>query len=83
MNELVKVDGYSNLRKDLSSGGVVNVDRSSYQTHKNARRNMLTQQTEKQQLQETVVSLEGEINNIKDELTDIKVLLTKLLNKGQ
>lgn len=83
MSGLAKVEGYSNLRKDLSSGGVINIDASGYQAHKTAKRNMMVQIQEKKQLQDSVASLEGEINNIKDELSDIKVLLTKILNKGQ
>jgi uncharacterized protein YlxW (UPF0749 family) len=83
MSQLVKVEGYSNLRKDLSSGGVINMDQSTYLSNKTARRNIIMQRKENEHLQESVSTLGTEINNIKEELTDIKVMLTKLLNKGQ
>ena len=83
MNTLQKVEGYSNLRKDAYSGGVINVDRSSYEYHQNAKRLALQQIQEKQELKSNVEVMQGEINNIKGELSDIKGLLVQILNKGQ
>lgn len=83
MNTLHKVEGYSNLRKDAYSGGVINVDKSSYEAHQNAKRLALQQLYEKQELKSDVETMKGEINNIKGELSDIKGLLMQILNKGQ
>lgn len=80
---LLRVEGYSNLRKDKTTGGVINVDREAYLAHKQARQMALQQMEEKKLLKDSVSSLEGEINNMKNELTDIKSMLVQLLNKGQ
>jgi hypothetical protein len=83
MSSLHKVEGYSNLRKDTYSGGVVNVDKTSYQAHQNAKRIAMQQLVEKEHLKTKVEVMGDEINNIKGELTEIKGLLMQILNKGQ
>jgi seryl-tRNA synthetase len=80
---LHKVEGFYNLRKDTYSGGIVNVDKNSYQAHQNAKSLAMKQLQEKQELKSDVESMKDEINNIKGELTDIKGLLLQILNKGQ
>lgn len=83
MSSLQKVEGYSNLRKDSYSGGVVNIDKNSYLAHQNAKRVALQQLMEKEQVKNQVETMSVEINNIKGELTEIKGLLMQILNKGQ
>lgn len=83
MSGLHKVEGYSNLRKDTYSGGVVNVDKTSYLAHQSAKRIAMQQLLEKEQMKNQVETMSDEINNIKGELTEIKGLLMQILNKGQ
>lgn len=83
MSGLQKVEGFSNLRKDSYSGGVVNVDKNSYTLHQNAKRLAMQQMLEKEQMKSQVQSMGEEINNIKGELSEIKGLLMQILNKGQ
>ena len=83
MSTMHKVEGYSNLRKDGYSGGVINVDKNSYIAHQNAKRLALQQLQEKQELKYEVESMRDEINNIKEQVSDIKLLLVQLINKGQ
>lgn len=83
MSELQKVEGYANLMKDSYSGGVVNVDKTSYTAHQNAKRVALQQMLEKKEIRAEVETVKEEINSIKGELADIKTLLMQLINKGQ
>ena len=80
---LQKVEGYSNLRKDSYSGGIVNVDKTSYVNHQNAKLLAMQQLHEKQEMKNEVVTLREEINSIKEQVSDIKSLLMQLINKGQ
>ena len=83
MNMLQKVEGYSNLRKDSYSGGIVNVDKTSYKNHQNAKLVAMQQLHEKQELKSDVASLKEEINSINEQVSEIKSLLMQLINKGQ
>lgn len=79
---LVQVEGYSNLKKDTSSGGVINTDKRGYQAYKANKRIALQKYQEQEQQNMEVNQLRGEINTIKSEMSEIKTLLTKLLEKG-
>lgn len=83
MTVLHKVEGHTNLRKDLYSGGIINVDKNSYNSYQNTKRLALQQLQEKHQIKEDVKDLRNEINNIKEQVSDIKDLLMQLINKGQ
>ncbi len=81
MSSLAKVEGFTQFNKDTSAGGVVNVDKRSYENYI-ATRNMLKQQKEQQQCTvNTVNELTTEINNIKEDLKDIKTILMAIINK--
>jgi hypothetical protein len=80
---LEKVEGYSHLRKDTSSGGVVNVDKKSFASYKNQRLFALQKQEETKHTVDSVAKLETEINSIKSDMQDIKVMLMSLLEKGK
>ena len=80
---LQKVEGYSSLRKDTANGGVVNVDEKSFDTYKNQRLFALQKHEESKQAVDSVTRLETEINNIKSDMQDIKLLLLSLLEKGK
>lgn len=79
---LEKIEGFSGLMKDTSSGGVVNVDRRSYSEYLKsktiAHRNLQQQKA----TQNTVEDLQREINNIKNDMSDIKTMLVQLIQKG-
>lgn len=79
---LIKVDGYSNLRKDPSTGAVINIDSSSYQTYMKARKQAMEQYNERKETQETVSALQNEINNMKNDIAEIKGILITLINKN-
>jgi hypothetical protein len=80
---LQKVEGHTNLRKDTSSGGVVNVDTKSFSAYKTQRLFALQKHEEVKQPVGAVSQLETEINNIKSDMQDIKLMLQTLLEKGK
>lgn len=78
---LVKVEGHANLRKDNSSGGVVNVDKRSYAEYQKAKKIAEKKFKEQQNSLNKIEALESDINSIKSEMSDIKTLLTTLVEK--
>lgn len=81
MHNLASVDGYTNLKKDTAAGGVVNVDKRSYQNYMATRNIMRQQKAEQESTKETVEALTTEINSIKEDLKDIKQILMSIINK--
>jgi hypothetical protein len=79
---LVSVEGFRTLKKDMTTGGVVNTDTSSYESYMVSKR--LAQRTiqQQQEAHNAVTDLQNEINNIKGDLTDIRTMLVQLLQKG-
>lgn len=73
--EYLKVQGHSGLVRDTSSGAIINTNKAEY--HEYMERVRASEEKEALLSQHTV-----EINNIKNELQDIKVLLLQLVNKG-
>jgi ABC-type transporter lipoprotein component MlaA len=81
MSDLLNVEGFSQYKKDTSAGGVVNVDKRSYDNYI-ATRNILRQRKiEQEATKETVETLAVEINSIKEDMKDIKNILMALINK--
>lgn len=80
---LVKVEGFEQYKKDTTNGGVINTDKRSFENYKNAKLFALQRNTEQRTTQENVMALQSEINNIKSDLSDIKSILTQLLEKGK
>lgn len=78
-----KVEGYSSLRKDTVNGGVVNVDTKSFEAYKNKRLIALQKNAQEEQTVSAVSKLQSEINNIKTDMQDIKLMLQALLEKGK
>ena len=64
MIDKLKVEGHSNLYRDVNSGAVVNSNRDEYERYMKAKAN-----------RENLVS---EINTLRHELDEIKQLLKKL-----
>lgn len=80
---LEKVEGFSSLRKDTTTGGVINVDSQTYQNYKTQKILARQKFEETKTTHETVASLQTEINSIKSDMNDIKEILIKLLEKGK
>lgn len=79
---LVGVDGYANLKKDTSTGGVVNVDKRGYKAYMESKKIALQQHLEQKHTQSSVTQLQEEINMIKNDMNDIKLMLAQLIQKG-
>ena len=70
----LKVRGHSGLVRDISSGAIVNTNRTEYEEY--MARVRLAEERDQLISQHT-----DEINNMKNELREIKDLLIKLVNK--
>lgn len=79
---LVSVEGFNSLKKDPASGGVINVDKRSYENYKATKQIALQKHREHSATQESVTHLQEQINTIKGDLVDIKSILLQLLEKG-
>ncbi len=79
---LLNVEGYKNLKKDTSSGGVVNVDKRGYKAYLETKKIALQQHEEQKQTQTSVNQLQQEINTIKNDMNDIRLMLIQLIQKG-
>ena len=67
-----RVEGEKNLVYDPHTNGVIDTDREAYERY-------LAQKRQRYQQLERVDHLETRINNIETGLTDIKLLLTRML----
>ncbi len=83
MEKLAKIDKRPDLVKDLRTGSVVNIDTKRYLEHKKmmsiSRRNEL----EKQAMSNSISSLNGEINNLKNDVDSIKQMLQILIDRKE
>lgn len=79
---LAQVEGFSSLRKDTASGGVINVDKRSYEAHRAQKIAAIRNINQQKAAQESVEKLQNEINTIKTDLVDIRTMLAQLLQKG-
>lgn len=68
---LIRVDGHLNLYKDEYTGAVVNLDNTAYNQYIQSRKNKENKLKSQQQ----------EIDNIKNEISEIKSLLKELINE--
>lgn len=73
--EYLRVQGHDGLVREKSSGAIINTNRTEYDEY--MERVRLAEEKDSLISQHT-----AEINNIKNELQDIKNLLLKLVNKG-
>lgn len=71
--KILKVSGHDDLVRDTTSNAIVNTNMSAYAEYVN-RRNAV--QEEKQ----TIAQQGAEINNLKSDISEIKQMLTTLLN---
>jgi hypothetical protein len=77
----LQVDGYSNLVKDPTTGGITNSDPQSYKEYKKKREAALHRINEKNALENRVISVETDINKVKSDVNDIKNMLTSIIDK--
>ncbi len=70
----LKVQGHNGLVRDISSGAIINTNRTEYEEY--MERVRLAEEKDQLISQHT-----DEINNMKNELREIKDLLIKLVNK--
>jgi hypothetical protein len=66
-----RIEGHSDLLKNMDTGAVVNTDRTAYERYMQSKK-------QHQKLNTTV----EDINNLKQEIFEIKTLLKELLKKN-
>jgi hypothetical protein len=67
MNDLISVEGHPNLFRDSKTGAIINCDSISYKQYLNGVSNRMTTKLE--------------IENLKNEVSEIKSLLKEILNE--
>lgn len=70
----VKIKTKDGLVRDISSGAVLNTNRTDYE-------NYLTRKRQAELVKEQAIKQVEEINNLKNELTEIKQMLLALMHK--
>jgi septal ring factor EnvC (AmiA/AmiB activator) len=73
-NDLIPVVDHPNLMRDRRSGAIVNTDEQAYANYQ------LQKQARRQQ-EQRISQLEETINKVETDISDIKSLLTRLLEK--
>lgn len=66
---MIKVEGHSNLFRDEESGAIMNLDSAGYQDYVRKRNAKLKEKEE--------------ILNLKNEISEIKMMLQKIINDGK
>ena len=74
MNDFLKVLGHNGLVRDTSSGAIINTNKTEYDEY-------MARVREAEERENAISQHTIEINNIKNELQDIKSLILQLLNK--
>ena len=70
----IKVEGHTNLVRDIKSNAIVNTNKSEFQMY-------MKRHKERNEQGDKLRNVCKEINNLKSELREIKNLLTKVLSK--
>jgi hypothetical protein len=73
-DELIRVQDHADLRRDLYSNAVIDVNTEAYNNYRKIK------ESRYQQL-ERIDMMESRINNMESNIEDIKSLLTKLLER--
>jgi len=74
MGDVLKVEGYNNLVRDIQSNAIVNTNRREFKMY-------MSRTNQRVDQQDTIRNVCREINNLKKELREIKELLLKKVNK--
>ena len=77
----LQINGYSNLVKDSTSGGVVNSDPQAYIEYKNKRNILLNTINEKKAMENKIIDIENDINKLKTDIGEIKDMLGSIISK--
>lgn len=72
--EYLKVEGDNSLIRDMDSKAIINTDRSAYQNYIERKNAVKNQKAE-------IMRQAEELNNVKNELCEIKELLLTLISK--
>ena len=75
MTEYIKVEGNSNLARDMHSGAIVNRNRSAYELAKR-------RADEAQRHRDEIRGATREINSLKSEMHEIKSLLLQMVDNN-
>jgi len=67
---MLKVEGHDALYRDTSTGAIVNNDKSEYAKYREARKRTMKFE-----------NIESDLNNLKEEISEIKSLLVELIKK--
>ena len=73
MSNFLKVEGHASLVRDTATGAILNNNRTEYEEYLDRKRKAEAREAEISQHTE-------DINNIKNELSDIKMLLKHLIS---
>ena len=76
MEGFVNIQNRDGLVRDLSSGAVINTNRTEYE-------NFMTKRTAEKSLKEQIKKNSEEISELKSDISEIKQLLVSLINKDQ
>ncbi len=68
---LARIEGHLNLYKDETTGAVINLDNTAYNQYIQSRKNKENKRKTQQQ----------EIDNLKNEVSEIKSLILELINE--
>jgi len=71
-----KVEGHSNLVRDINTNAIVNTNINEYENYKSLKK---IKDTEKERME----SLENDVNEMKNDLNEIKNLLRALANESK
>jgi hypothetical protein len=82
MDTLVKINGYSGLLKDTKNGGVINVDKTSYEYHQMSKNLAKQRLLEQHETKETIINIQQEVECIKNDISTIKEMLLQITKKG-
>ena len=74
MGNVLKVEGYNNLVRDIQSNAIVNTNNAEYKLYMDRKNQRVGQQ-------DTIRNVCREINNLKKELREIKGLIREVVNK--
>ena len=74
MSEFVKVEGHTNLLRDVNSNAIINTNKTEYQLYMKRRK---AREQQGDQLRNAC----KEINNLKSELREIKQMIKEIVKK--
>lgn len=77
----LKVQGYSNLVKDSTSGGIVNDNPQAFIEYQKKRKAALERLNVNKALENRVFDIENDINKVKSDVKDIKDMLSSIISK--